>query len=174
MVRLNITVVARRSGAGLGVLALASACIVPIFVMIASEHRDHWTGVSGAEFWGDFVTPWAGRVWSIAGLILLAGWSAGAAAPTRIRGQGVFHGLLLGLLGGLVYSSAALPGWIWMVRLGGVAAVDVALVVFWTSLPLVVCGIIGAIGRPFLGQAGAALGSGAVGCGLLWACWSLA
>ncbi len=171
---MNFTVLLRRGGAGLGVLALVSAAIVPVFVMVASEHRDHWTGAAGAEFWGGFVTPWAGRIWALVGLVMLGGWSAGAAPAATIRGQGVLTGASLGLIGTLVYLGAAMPGWTWMVRLGGVAAEQVAVVVFWASIPVVLCGVAAGIARPLLGQAGAALGSGALGGGLLWACWSLA
>ncbi len=174
MVRLNFAVVLRRSGSGLGVLAIVSACIVPVFVMVASEHRDHWSGTAGVEFWETFVTPWAGRVWCLTGLVVLGGWSAGAAPPSPIRGQGVFGGALLGLLGVLVYLGASLPGWVWLVRLGGVAAEHAALIAFWSSVPLLICGPVGGLVRPLAGYAGAALGSGVVGGGLLWACWSLA
>ncbi len=73
MGRLNLRLLLRRGGAGLGVLALVSAWTVPVFAMVATEHQDHWAGTTGVDFWAAVVAPWSSRVWAIIGVAIYRG-----------------------------------------------------------------------------------------------------
>jgi len=168
---LNLGLLLRRGGAGLGVLALVSAWTVPVFAMVATEHQEHWSGSAGADYWAGVVAPWSSRVWAVIGVAILAGWTAGAAPPASIRGQSVTTGLMFGLMGSFVYLVASIPAWIWMIRLGGGGASGVTASAMWAWAPLALGAVAAGVLRRGVGQAGAALGGAAVGAIGLCVCW---
>ncbi|MCA9541747.1 MAG: hypothetical protein KC620_22780, partial [Myxococcales bacterium] len=112
----------RRAGHGLGLLTMLAAAVVPLFATIAATHRGHWAGVGALDFWPGFVVPWAGRTWAVVLLVALAGWAASAAPAEPHRGRRALIGGGTGGAAAIICALAALPGWVWLARLGAADA----------------------------------------------------
>lgn len=161
----------RRTGAGLWVLATLAAVIVPGFVEVAAVHRTHWVGVGAGSFWAGFVVPWAARVWSLVVLTALAGWAATAASRHPSGRRRALDGVLGGLTGVAVCLLAALPAWIWLLRLGAAPAGALAQAFALSAAgPLVSGAVAGAAGAA-LDEAPAALAGAVTGGLVLWSTW---
>lgn len=117
----------QRHGRGLWGLALLSASIVPVALHCAALHRGHWYPGPSADFWRQF-GGWAAQAWGTIGILVIAGWVAGArpAAQGASRWIRVRLGLQIAGLGWIVWLGAALPGFVWATRLGVPAMFDAA------------------------------------------------
>lgn len=160
----------RRSADGLGLLGLLAAAAIPVFAVIASVHRAHWMGVSGAGFFEDLLMPWSGRVWAGVLLLAVAGWASGAAPDEPGRGRRMALGAALGASAAGLCLLAALPAWVWLMRLGGEGAPGRAIVA--GLVPLVGGAVAGFVG-PALGEAAGATAGAAVGGAALWLVWGV-
>lgn len=157
-----------RHGAGLWAAALVALVAVPAFVEAANAHRGHWLA---AEFWGGLAVPGAGRAWSVCVLGVLAAWAAGAGGADPRRARRSLSGLMAAGVGLGVVLLAALPGWVWLARLGAAPPAQLATVGGLAAVaPAVGAGVAGA-GSAWVGPlGGVALGS-AAGAAVLWAVW---
>ena len=94
-----------------------SAAAAPIFIHVAVTHRSHWYGGGAGPYWGSFVLPWTVRIWSLVVLVAVAGWAAGARSEHPVLLKRARRGGIAGAAGAIVAGVAALPSWIWIVRL---------------------------------------------------------
>lgn len=167
---MSARVTVRRAASGLGLLGLLAAAVVPVFAVAATAHRAHWAGVGGESFWSGLLVPWAGRCWAAVILLAVVGWAAGAAPPEPGRGRRMAAGAGLGALAAGLCLLAALPAWVWLLRLGAADAIF-GRALLAGLVPLAGGVLAGALG-PAAGEAGGALVGAAAGAGVLWAVWS--
>ncbi len=163
----------RRFGDGVWGLAALSAVVAPLTVEVAVAHRVHWAGVGSGPFWNTVAVPWAGRVWVVLALLGLVGWAASVAPSHPRAGQRALGGLAVGALGALVCVVAALPGWIWIGRLGAASMFQLVSAYGGGAAALLIGGVVAGVA----GTLGEALGAGlgAVGGGaVVWAVWGIA
>ncbi len=111
--------------AGLWSLVLPAAALPPLLTTVAIAHADQWpVGPMGgaADPWQGFVVPFTFRAFGLLMALLLAGHACGL-APADPRPLRRLPGALLraALIWGVVLV-AALPGTLWIVRLGAVPA----------------------------------------------------
>lgn len=158
----------RRSADGLGLLGVLAAAAIPVFAVVASVHRAHWVGVADGGFFGGLLLPWSGRVWAAVLLLAVVGWAAGAAPGEPGRGRRMAVGAGLGAFAAGLCLLAAMPAWVWLMRLGGEGAIGRALLA--GLIPLIGGPVAGLLG-PVVGEAGGAGIGAAVGGGVLWAVW---
>lgn len=156
----------RRQGAGLWPLALLSALALPVIVHCAALHRMHWTPGPAAEFWRS-LGPTLCAVWTALGTLALAGWAAGTQAGSHglSSTRRALAGAQVGVLGWAVWCLAAVPGLVWVSRLGvpdlaGAAALSVGVL----GVVALLAGVVGRV-QPFGGAIAGLLG----GSALLWA-----
>lgn len=107
----------RVTAAGLWPVAVLSAAVVPAFVYVAHAHRGHWTGAAATAFWPAIVVPWAARLWPLMVLPALVGAAGSVRAAHPRAGARLLDGAAAGLLLAFVAGLAALPSWVWLVRL---------------------------------------------------------
>lgn len=160
----------RRSADGLGLLGLLAAATVPVFAVVASVHRSHWAGAADGTFFAGLLLPWAGRVWAAVVLLAVVGWAAGVAPGEPGRGRRMAIGAGLGAFAGALCLLAALPAWVWLLRLGGEGAIGQAALA--GVIPLVGGPVAGLLG-PLIGEAGGATVGAAAGAAVLWGLWGV-
>lgn len=154
------------AGGGLWGVAVLSAVIVPLFVHSAVLHRTHWFGHE-ADPWRAFVLHGGSTTWATLALLATAGCAAGwsLADPRRRLARGV----VLGAWPGVVALVAAVPGWLWLSRLGLVEPERVLQAVLLVGSAPLLAGVIASASRVWLPMApAAALGGGAGGAYLWW------
>lgn len=110
---------------GLWALALPAAALVPVFVCTALAHRNQWP-VGDVEPWQGWIIPWSWRLWAAVMALLVAGLAASLSPADPRASRQIL--LALGRAGLAVCTSllAALPGAVWLVRLGVASAGTVA------------------------------------------------
>jgi hypothetical protein len=102
---------------GLWALAWPAAALVPVFVAVALAHRAQWP-VGDAEPWQTWIVPWTFRVWALVMGTLLAGYAATIGPADPRRGRRALGALTRTGLATSICLAAALPGAVWLVRLG--------------------------------------------------------
>ncbi len=164
----------RRSGPGLWGLAVLSAVVVPVLAEVAAVHRGHWAGAATGPFWASVVVPWAGRTWTFLVVMALAGWAASAAPAHPRVGRRIAGGVVAGAGGALVCALAAMPGWIWLARLGAAAPGTLAVAYGAGFAALLCSGVVAGASAPGIGEPGGAAVGAVSGGALLWATWGVA
>lgn len=166
-----------RAGRQIGGLVVLAAVVIPIFVVIASVHAEHWLGAGSPDVYSRFIVPWAGRAWAAIILLALAGWAAGAVEGIVRLPDGaddrplwrILRGVGVGLIAALACGLCAAPSWIWLARLG--AGEGIGLIAALAVAPPLVGGVAaGGLGTISGGPPGALAGLAAGGA-LFWATW---
>ncbi len=153
---------------GLWALGALSSLLVPATVEVCAFHRGHWSGVDAPAFWGSVVVPAAAATWAVVSALALGGWVSSAAPehPRRLARAG--SGALLGLAGGVACALAALPGWIWLWRLGVVSAEALGGAYGLPALGLMLAGAGAGAAGPLVGGVGAVALGAALGALAPW------
>jgi hypothetical protein len=102
---------------GLWSLAWPAAALTPVFVAVALTHRAQWP-VGDAEPWQTWIVPWTFRLWAIVMGALLAGYAATIGPADPRRGRRAVGALTRTGVATAICLAAALPGAVWLVRLG--------------------------------------------------------
>ncbi len=105
-------------------MALVCALCVPAFVEVAAAHRSHWSGAGQGPYWSGFVLPWAATLYTLIGGAAACG-AAALGAPRRAPAA-LAHGVLVTAFALL----ASVPGWVWLHRIGGAEAAEIAAAAF--------------------------------------------
>jgi hypothetical protein len=102
---------------GLWALAWPAAALAPVFVAVALTHRAQWP-VGDAEPWQAWIVPWTFRIWALVMGGLLAGYAATIGPAEPRRGRRALGALMRTGVATAICLAAALPGAVWLVRLG--------------------------------------------------------
>lgn len=154
------------AGGGLWGVAIISAFTLPLLIHVSTVHRTHWFGPVPDQ-WRRFLLEDGAAIWALLSILAVAGCAAGwrLIDPRKAAARGV----ILGAWPALIAFVAAIPGWLWMARLGvatGGQIVDALLMVGPT--PLVAGAVTGGCRRWLPMAPAAALGALAGGALLWW------
>jgi len=156
----------RRFSGGLGTLIILSAVVLPLWVVIANSHLHHWVGGHGADGWRDVVRPWGIRVWSGLLIVGLAGWAAAGAVAQdghlRLRDR-----LFASLAGCVVCGFAAVPGCIWLSKLGDLDGAQMSSALALGIVPMACASLVSGAVAGLVGlRLGLVIGVACGGCAL--------
>jgi hypothetical protein len=133
--------------------------------IVAQAHVDHWVGGHGADGWGTVVAPWGTRLWSAVMIIAVSGWSASAERLARQNFPAQFVAALLGIT---VCILVAMPGALWISRIGHIGDGLMLMALVWGALPVLCAGVTGVVIAYFFGWRFGTLAGLGVGGSVLW------
>ena len=96
-----------------------STVVLPLWLISASAHSEHWQPFWQGIGWASFLLSWAGVLWGLVSGLLIGLWTFYGAIESNTFTQEIWSRLCVGLslIGFALILS--LPGWNWLAELSG-------------------------------------------------------
>ena len=162
---MNLRTALRRQTLGLVSLTVISTVFFPAWSLVAQAHMDHWVGGHGSNGWPTVAAPWGIRLWSALMVLTVAGWAAGR---RTLVGDTLRIQLTTAGVGIAVCVLVALPGALWVSRIGHMGDGLMVMALAWGALPVLCTGIVAVMSAHWLGWQLGTVSGIALGGSVLW------